>query len=57
MKLSAGHQRVDVHPNCSQKCAQQVKKSRVHSNLRGSYRLGISVSPYTEIVLKNVISG
>ena len=50
-KLSPGHQRVAVHLNSPQNILSGSKKPQVQSKLRGSYLLGIRVSPYTEIVL------
>ena len=52
---SPGHQRVAVHRNIPQKPTQRVEKLQVHSNSRGSYLLGVSVSRCTEIILKNVL--
>ena len=62
-KLSSVHQRIAVHRNNPQKRVQWVQKknrySQIHAtncDLRRNRLLGISVSPYTEIVLKSVLS-
>ena len=61
-KLSPGHQRVVVHRNSHQKRDQQIGKPPRYSRicatdygLRRNRLRGISVSRYTEIVLKNVL--
>ena len=55
--LRRNHQRVAAHRNSPQKRSAGRNTREEHLISQGSYFLGMSVSPYTEIVLKNVLSG
>ena len=60
-KSSAGHQSAEVHRNSPQKRTQWIEKPPGYNqiratnyDLRRNHLLGVSVSPYTGIVLQNV---